>query len=151
MMTQVCYRVRKAVNRDLDTIKRLADAHRNELGFVMRPALERSIERRELLVASEDNGITGFVEYHHRRDRQTTLYHIAVKEELRNRGIGRMLLEALRDEALMEGKEIIRLKCPESLPANNFYARLGWQRTAIEEGKSRSLAVWELPLGKHTQ
>lgn len=140
--------VRKAELDDLGPIKALADAHRHELGFVMRPALVRSIERNELLVAVDDTYVIGFLEYHHRRDSQTTLYHIAVSKKLRQLGIGRMLMEALRREALSVGKEVIRLKCPEALPANEFYERLGAQRIVVEEGKDRALVVWEFPLNR---
>lgn len=139
-------KVRKAVLEDLDAIKQIADAHRNELGFIMRPALQRSIEREELYIAVNGDSVVGFVEYHHRRDEQTTLYHIAVSPEVRKRGIGTMLVEALKNEALDKGKQLILLKCPLPLPANSFYARLGWQRAAVEQGKSRPLVLWHLPL-----
>ncbi|NLE46404.1 MAG: GNAT family N-acetyltransferase [Chloroflexi bacterium] len=138
--------VRKAVLDDLDTIKAIADAHRDELGFVIRRALQESIERGELSVAIDGDRLAGFVEYRHRRDQQTTLYHIAVVEQWRQRGIGRLLVEAVRRDALANGKNVIRLKCPESLPANEFYTRLGWQKIAVESGKRRRLVVWELPL-----
>lgn len=138
--------VRKAVIEDLDAIKAIADAHRDELGFVIRRALQESVERGELIVAVDGDHITGFVDYRHRRDQQTTLYHIAVLQHVRQRGVGRLLVEGVREDALANGKNVIRLKCPESLPANEFYARVGWQQVAVENGKVRRLVVWELLL-----
>ena len=41
------YIIRKATPVDPDAIKVLADAHRRELGFVLRPALARSITRNK--------------------------------------------------------------------------------------------------------
>lgn len=138
------YTIRKATPADLDAIKVLADAHRHELGFVLRPALARSITRDQVLVAENSAGLMGFVEYHHRRDAQTTLYHIAVIPECRRRGVGRALVNALRAEASALGKRTVLLKCPADLPAQGFYGRLGFNLLGEETGKSRPLVVWTL-------
>ena len=137
---------RKATLEELDAIKSLAEAHRYELGFVIRPALARSIERGELIVATNSTDPIAFVEYHHRRDAQTTLYHIVVAPDYRRQGIGRWLIERLADEALAACKEIIALKCPATLPANDFYARTGWSLAGSEPGKRCLLNLWQLPL-----
>ena len=138
------FMVRQAGLSDLDAIKYLADAHRNELGFVLRPALAKSIERAEVLVAENSCGIVGFIEYHHRRDEQTTLYHIAVQRDHRQRNIGRQLVQALRDDAGERNKSHIQLKCPVDLEANEFYDRLGFVKTEVQPGKHRSLVVWRI-------
>ena len=138
------FTVRQASLSDLDAIKSLADAHRNELGFVLRPALAKSIERSEVLVAENSTGIVGFVEYHHRRDEQTTLYHIAVQPDHRQLNIGRQLVQALRDDAGERKKAHIQLKCPVDLEANEFYERMGFVQTEVQPGKGRSLAVWRM-------
>ena len=139
--------IRKATLADLDAIKAIADAHRRELGFVLRPALAESIEREEVLVAENHQELIGFVEYHHRQDEQTTLYHIVVAPDYRRRGIGRRLIERLADEARMAGKEFIALKCPVTLPANDFYAHTGWSLVSGEAGKRRPLNLWRFVLG----
>jgi GNAT superfamily N-acetyltransferase len=143
-------RIEPAQVDDLGIIKRLCDAHRTELGFVMRPTLEAAIRTREVLVAHDlsaaDHRCLGFVHYHHRRDTQTTLYHLAVSADARLRGVGKALILALRDDAQMHGKTVIRLKCPEPLPANAFYARVGFMKTLTEPGKARPLCVWEMQL-----
>lgn len=138
--------VRKATPADLDAIKIIADAHRHELGFVLRPALAESIGRDEVLVAENHQGLIGFVEYHHRRDTQTTLYHVAVIPRYRRQGIGRMLVNALCVEAESLGKRMIRLKCPADLPARSFYACLGFEMLKEEQGNGRPLLIWSLSL-----
>ena len=140
------YTVRKATSADLDAVKALADAHRNELGFVLRPALAKSIALGEVLIAENSASLIGFVEYHHRRDEQTTLYHIAVTPRHRRQGVGRALIDALRNEALTLEKRIVRLKCPVDLPAQGFYVRLGFSAFGQEMGKGRPLVVWTFPL-----
>ena len=138
--------IRKATQEDLDAIKALADTHRYELGFVRRPALAEAVDRREVLVAYDCQDLVGFAEYRHRQDAQTTMYHIVVKQEYRGQGIGRALMEALRDEAQFEGKQVVRLKCPADLAANCFYKSVGYRLVGEETGKRRSLIIWELPI-----
>jgi len=138
--------VRKAVLSDLDALKSIADAHKHELGFVLRPALADSINRGQVLIAENSAGPIGFVEYRHRRDEQTTLYHIAVSPDHRRQGIGRRLMTALADDARRHDKIFIQLKCPAGLPANRFYARLGFQHLLTENGRRRPLLVWRIDL-----
>lgn len=138
--------LRKARLSDTDAVKRLADAHRYELGFIRRPTIIESINRNELIVAHNSNGIVGFVEYHHRRDSQTSLYHIVVERDHRERGIGRSLLEAVREEARQQGKKTVSMKCPMDLPANEFYEHTGCLLCMRVQGKNRPLVIWILPI-----
>ena len=131
---------------DLDAIKQIADAHRRELGFVRRPTLLAAINRQEIFVAKRNEQIIGFVEYHHRRDNQTTLYNIVVKADYRTQGVGRALVEALAIESRGRGKAFILLKCPIDLPSNQFYKTLQFQSGTAEAGKHRPLNIWQLDL-----
>ena len=45
------FTIRKATINELDAIKLLADQHKVELGFVLRPAMEKAILDREVFVA----------------------------------------------------------------------------------------------------
>jgi len=132
----------KAKPTDIDAIKQIADAHRRELGFVRRPALLESINRKEVFVAQNGEGLVGFMEFHHRRDSQTTLYNIVVSENHRRENIGRLLMQTLEVDAIKQNKSVILLKCPEELPANSFYKRLGYKLTNVDPGKSRRLNIW---------
>lgn len=134
--------IRKATSEDLDVVKQLADQHRAELGFVLRPALEKSITEQELLVAQVERHVVGFVHYHHRRDHQTTLYHIAVNANFRGQGIGKALIDALALESKQHGKQQILLRCPIDLTANSFYKRIGFSLLRDEDGNQRKLKVW---------
>lgn len=140
--------VRKAQLLDVDALKMLADANRRELGFVLRPSLIESISREQVLVAvtASPEIITGFVEYRHRKDERTTLYHIVVSFHYRGIGIGRALIRTLGLESMEFGKKHILLKCPEDLPSNAFYRSLGFQLIDTENGKTRRLNVWHLDL-----
>lgn len=138
------YHIRKGKLADLDQVKALADAHKRELGFVLRPALKKSIDRGELLVAENGTGVIGFVDFHHRQDERTTLYHIAVEISQRGKGIGRALVDTLVDDACDHSKSFIQLKCPEDLPANRFYQHLGFKKLRVDAGNRRALLVWQM-------
>lgn len=134
--------IRKAKPTDIDAIKEIADAHRHELGFVRRPSLIKSIKQEEVFVAQNGNGLVGFMEFHHRRDLQTTLYNVVVNNDYRQEGVGRLLMQSLEEDAINQDKGIILLKCPEELPANAFYARLNYKLARTDSGKSRQLNIW---------
>ena len=148
-MNRTDFAIRKAAPSDVDAIKVIADAHRRELGFVLRPALAKSIDRAEVLVCEKKaHGLVGFVEYHHRRDRQTTVYHIAVVSSHRRKGVGKALIDAIYSEALSLRKQTILLKCPIGVFAHDFYARLGFKSLGEATGKSRPLAIWQLSVSR---
>jgi len=139
--------VREAHPKDVEAIKQLADAHRDALGFTPRAILEEQQRRGELFVAEHQGVLIGFVSFHHRRDGWTTIRELCVAEGYRNQGVGRALVREVEQSARHARQTGIRLKCPLDLPANGFYARLGFTRVAVEDGKRRPLAVWEKPLG----
>lgn len=140
--------IRKAQPLDLDAIKTIADKHKTELGFIRRPTLEKSILLDEIFVAidEESQAIIGFVHYHHRRDKQVTLYNIAVIQAFRSSGVATQLISALVEEAKARQLDYILLKCPEELEANKFYARYGFSAMPQEKGKHRALNIWRLDL-----
>ncbi len=137
------YHIRKATLNDIDALKRIADTHKRELGFLRRPTLIAAIERQEIFVAEDDGEIVAFVEYHHRRDQQTTLYNIVVQSAYQRQGVGKELIKALQTESQNHKKQFILLKCPADLPANNFYSDIGFTLISIEPGKRRQLNIWQ--------
>lgn len=138
--------IRKATLQDLEAIKQIADANKEAIGFVLRPALAQNIEQGWVLVAEKGGVVIGFANYRHRRDEQTTLYEICVAEEHRGNGVGRALLEALMKECRDLGKGYLRLKCPVGSEANAFYASLAFEQLGRERGKNKELILWERAL-----
>lgn len=150
--------VRLAGPQDIESVKKLADAHRHELGFVVRASLVDACQRGGLFVASvtpikapqSDTRLTdhsssrtvGFVQAHFRRDGQTTLHTIAVDAAYRRHGVGRVLVCALIAAARAREMRCILLRCPIDLQANAFYPSVGFHHERTESGKRRELAVW---------
>lgn len=140
---------RKAVLTDLDALKKLSDQHKQELGFIVRGALQRSIASEELIVAvSDETAICGFIHYHHRKDAKTTLYSVVVEQDYRRCGIGQRLVDLLLCEARGLGQHLIQLKCPLELEANEFYRNIGFGLAETAPGKLRPLNVWHLILDR---
>lgn len=128
--------VRFALERDIPAIQAIAYQYRDELGRVMRPALQESMARRSLLVAEQCGRVVGFVNYRARRDGGQTIYEIAVHKDFRGQKIGAGLLAAV--------PRPVRLKCTEDNDRGNaFYKAAGFEITRIEQGKKRRLFVWE--------
>lgn len=128
--------IRRARLADVDGIKKLAQRHSDELGFVMKCTIEQGIGRGELLVAAADDEVVGFANTHRRRDGVTVLYELAVAEEHRHQGIAKQLLGVM-------GRPLVA-KCPAKLPSNKFYLRVGFRLVETVRGKSRTLNVWRL-------
>jgi N-acetylglutamate synthase-like GNAT family acetyltransferase len=140
--------VREALAADISSVKRLFDQHRIELGFVLRPTLEKAVQAREVLVVVTKGQILGAVHFHHRHDKQTTLYHIAVSNSKHRKGIGTALIKALGEVCVVREQIHILLKCPADLSANLFYAHLGFQHERTESGKRRALHIWVVKCDK---
>lgn len=128
---------------DLSAIKAIADLCRQELGFVRRAILEQAIGEGRILVAKKAGEVLGFVHFAVTRQGCATIYEIAVAPPFRRCGVGRYLLDAVAGRAREAGVSRLRLKCPIDLPANGFYARMGFARVAVEPGRRRHLVVWE--------
>lgn len=128
--------IRYAKEDDLPEIKRIANQYKNELGFVMLPALKASILKRSLLVAVDTTGIVGFVNYNPRKDGTQTIYEIAVDRDHRGQHIGAGLIAAVPHP--------IKLKCTVDNPANDFYQAQGFKHAGTEDGRKRRLNLWQL-------
>lgn len=132
---------------DIQTAKLVADASRDAIGFITRQKFEEAAKQQRGFVALENTQVVGFVLYRHRKlDQQTTLSEICVHKDYRGQHIGERLVNALVQECTKKSRQFIQLKCPTDLPANAFYKQLGFELSATEKGKKRSLNIWRLPL-----
>lgn len=128
--------VRLANLDDIDSIKKIADKHSKEIGFVLRPALEEHCKKNTLLVSIVENKVVGFCNYHHRKDGINTIYEICISEEYRKRGLAKELINFV--------KKPIRLKCPVDNESNKFYQYIGAKLVKTIPGKKRELNVYEI-------
>ncbi len=106
--------------------------------------LSESNERGELLLV-----LHGMCHYHLRRDGQLTIREIIVQKGHQGHGIGRAMLQKLEAAALEAGVTSIFAKCPDDLPANAWYARMGFSLEGTERTRSgRRLNLWRLKINR---
>ena len=134
--------IRHARVDDIAGVKAVADRHRTELGFIRTSILHEAQRKGWLLVAVRDKQVIGFANFRIRQDNNATLYDIVVDGPHRKQHIGKRLIQRLTWLVNVVGGEHIRLKCPQSLPANAFYKKLQFIHTETETGKKRPLNVW---------
>jgi GNAT superfamily N-acetyltransferase len=127
--------IRWASEDDLPAIKRIANQYKNELGYVMWPALREAITLRELYAAEYQHRIVGFCHFHKRRDGWFTIYEVAVDKARRGEHIGRALVESVPLPR--------RLKCTVDNRANDFYEHIGGECVKLGQGRKRMLYTWQ--------
>lgn len=129
--------VRQATLEDIDAIKKIADKNSQQIGFVLRPALEENCKKGNLLVAEAIGEILGFCNYNTRKkDNTNVIYEVCVDYKYRGNGIGKKLIDNIERPIL--------LKCPVDNESNNFYSAYGFTLIDVEDGKKRKLNVWEI-------
>lgn len=138
---------RKANIGDLKDIKKIADDNKRAIGFISHPIFKESIKRKQLYISLDGDQITGFINYRHRKDNQTTIYEVCVIGEFRLQGHGTALMDAVINESLSLGKKYIQLKCPADLDANIFYFNLDFMIESTRERTNfKKLIVWQYNL-----
>jgi GNAT superfamily N-acetyltransferase len=115
----------------------LFQEHRDELGFVNRAQCR---EKDLMTVTRDSDVVAALLGNHCVRKPQSTVYELAVAPPYRRKGIAATLVERFANES---PHGTLVAKCPEPLPANQFYQATGWTHTDREDGKNRALNVWE--------
>lgn len=131
-------RIRYGKPADAERCQQIARQWRDELPFVMLPALRAAADRRQLFIADVDGQIAGFVHWYARKDGLNTIHEIAVNRDYLRFGIGRALLYAVPAP--------IQLKCKaDNDRANRFYSNAGMQQAGTETTRGGTpLVLWRL-------
>lgn len=141
--------VRYANQEDIQKIVKLANKHTYEMGFVPSPVFFEALKRNTLLVCVLEEELVGFVcWYHRKREPVTTLSYLCVAEEFQLRGIGRILVRFVCEQAYKKSMKEVRLKAKAGIGANSFYACLGFDHYAVEQGKKSAIIVWRMNLAE---
>jgi GNAT superfamily N-acetyltransferase len=94
------------------------------------PEVERGT--RVLLAAYLDGELVGTVQLVHawppNSQHRADVAKLVVHRSARGRGVGRMLMERLEDEARADGKTLLILDTVADRAADRLYDRLGWTR-----------------------
>lgn len=124
---------------DIEEAVELFQDHAEQLGFIN----EARVEEGPLYVEKRDGEVVGAALANHLSSRAISyLRDIVVKEEYRREGIAESLVEQIREDS---PHPVLKAKCPEDLPANDFYDETGWQFEEVEEvGGGKNLNIWSI-------
>ncbi len=106
----------------------------NEVGL---KAMERDLREEETFIAVEDGQVLGFVTLKPVSDKALEILWMAVKRELRGRGIGSQLLGFIEGLAREKGFEVLVVKTSGDLSyrpydeTRRFYEKRGFVRVAL--------------------
>lgn len=101
--------------------------------------LHEASKRGELILSDG-----GMCHWHLRRNGQITIREIIVLPEQQHQGIGKTMLDRLRQ---VDGATSIFAKCPVDLPANGWYEAMGFEDEGIEKTRTGSqVRKWRLYL-----
>lgn len=121
----------------------IARADNNNLGWAPRGVFIDAAKKGLVLVATDGERVYGFVEFGGITKDKWTIYKIATAKPMRNKGIGRVLVQALAEKA-KESNAGLRLKVTEdNESAIAFYRKNGFEVVGVEPSKVRRLLVME--------
>jgi len=153
--------IRPATLEDLKYIEHLSGKESFALGFVPKPAYEAAITgykagkrwspvcNDRLYVAEENGDQVGFVLASFGTKARVT--QIAIQEDARLLERGKVLLDAVEDEADTRGCEITHAGCATDLPSNSFWAAMGYRNVGQRKGihfeskreSKRDVNIWQ--------
>lgn len=120
----------------LDAVKKLGRANAKTLGHFPEGAFDEYIKREQILIAIDKQGcFLGYLLYGKPRGRTIKIYHLATKTESRGNGIGRRLVNHLKQitEEFLE----IRLTCRQDYGIDGMWEKFGFTPVHERRGKSK--------------
>ncbi len=99
--------------------------------------IERDLKKEETFIAVEDGEVAGFITVKPLNDKAIEIIWMAVKRELRGRGIGSRLLNSIEELAARRGFEVLVVKTSGDLSykpydeTRRFYEKRGFVRIAL--------------------
>lgn len=117
------------------------------VGRVWRNEVLRKQRKNGLAVAIDGTGVVvGCAMFSVKRDGIAAISKIAVAKASARRGIGSALCNFVRDHVGAQGAAAIELKCTAENPANEFYAKVGFEKYGEDPGNKRPLFLWRMQL-----
>lgn len=119
------YSVKYATSLDeLHGVKLIYRLNKRELGFLPDGAFQERLQRRQILVAVQDEKIVGYVLFAVNQKTEVRIAHMAIASDHRGNGISRKLIDKIRGDFATHSR--IRLNCRSDFSASNVWPRLGF-------------------------
>ena len=139
-------------DKTIDQVIRLADANTNRLGFVPAQALRRAAHRNGILVVKDARGqVLGYV-WHSVTESslEARIHHLCVGTENRSKGVGRALVEAVKERTKHLGAVVLRCR-RDFRDSCDFWCRMGFVPEEERRGRGKaasSLTCFRLDHGQ---
>jgi GNAT superfamily N-acetyltransferase/predicted nucleic acid-binding protein len=124
----------------------LGDSHRVSFGFLPAASYEEAAARGRLWIAINARGeILGYLFFGGRYP-NARITQLFVHEQARSTGLGRYLVEALKEHAAETGIQTISARVAADLPANLFWSKCGFKLVSQVPGGQQGNRVINLRL-----
>lgn len=135
--------VKVCAREHIPAVLSIARMDNDNLGWAPKGVFVEAAKKGLMLVAVKDDMVYGFVEFGGLTKDKWTIYKIATAKPMRNKGIGRVLVQALAEKA-KESNAGLRLKVTEdNESAIAFYRKNGFAVVGAEPSKKRRLLIME--------
>jgi N-acetylglutamate synthase-like GNAT family acetyltransferase len=145
-----------ATSRDLKYVDALARKFSNQIGFIPTLALEKHIDRRNVLLAKENGHHAGYIltgaPLTGARN-VIPIFQAAIQLDAQRRGAGLFLVETVIAGAQDDGLDLVQLWCREDLEANAFWHAAGFRpiaRRTANTARGFPAVLWRKPARRIT-
>lgn len=108
----------------LEQIATFADSNRDSFGFLPRPCYAEAISRGRIWIYKQNNSVIAYL-FFGGRFPNISIMQLFVTQTARQSGLGRLLIDRLRQHAISHGFQTISAKVAADLPANTFWEKIG--------------------------
>ena len=144
--------ISKLTVADLDAVDELMKRYSGTIGFLPLTVLEDYLRKESVLGAKAPDGqLIGYLLYGAYPNR-FRIVQLCVREDFRNKGLARNLLETLKRSATTQ--KVIRLRCRRDFSANSLWPKFGFVPIDERPGRSKEghlLTLWRLVLAPDDQ
>ena len=144
--------ISKLTVADLDAVDELMKRYSSTISFLPLVALEDYLRKESVLGARAPGGqLIGYLLYGAYPNR-FRIAQLCVREDYRNKGLARNLLETLKRSATTQ--KVIRLRCRRDFSANSLWPKFGFVPIDERPGRSKEghlLTLWRLVLAPDDQ
>ena len=145
-------KISKLTLADLDAVDELMKRYSSTISFLPLVALEDYLRKESVLGARAPGGqLIGYLLYGAYADR-FRITQLCVRDDFRNQGLARKLIDALKRSASTQ--KVMILRCRNDYEANSMWPKLGFVPIDEKPGRSKErhlLTLWRLILAPDDQ
>lgn len=139
------YSILKSYNDTVDYVDQvslIADKNKKSFGFLSKSVYEQMASKNQLWVAVDEKGdLKGYLIFGGTMP-SLKVFQVYACKTARGHGVGKVLIDSLKEHASKENYHTISAKVASDLPANFFWEKLGFSiHRQIEGGKAKKRVI----------